>query len=248
MTVRGLPQEQLGCALPLGVADHLHHEFYAVSGFDVAFVGYPGSLASFDPADGRAALRASWPALEFLAGREVDRISIGGLPVVTTVPRDEVLQLCQEATDKLGVPVTTDAEDTVLGLEAIGARSVVIATKWADEVVDNVERYFTEAGFEVRGRYSIPRSADKVIAMKPVETYEIALALGDGALSGGTDADALLLGGGAWYVTPAIPVIEERYGVPVVNNTAAMIWAFLRQVGRAPVGAPWGRLLDGLGS
>lgn len=242
----GLPTQQLGVVLPLGTADGLYHGFYAVAGFDVNLVGYPGGLTQFTASAGAQALEGSWPVLEFLAGREVDRIVIGGLPVATSVPRPDANRLCDQATKRLGVPVTTDAEDTVSALRQLGARRVVLATKWSGDVMAGVTRYLGDAGIEVVRSYGLPHTPQGVAALKPRESYDIALALGDGALADPPEADAFLLGGGAWFVLPAVPVIEQRHGLPVVNNIGAMVWATLRDFGRAPVAPGWGRLLDGL--
>ncbi|KQV06448.1 aspartate/glutamate racemase family protein [Leifsonia sp. Root112D2] len=244
--IPGIPEQQLGYVLPVGVADGVHHAFYSVCGLEVNMVGYPGVLAAFSRADGERALESAWPAMEFLAERRVDRIVIGGLPVTTSAPPAFVHELCAQATEHFGIPVISDAEDTVMAVRALGARRVALATKWSPDVVAGVREHLVDGGIEVVRDFALPHTAQQVVALQPEEGFRIALELADGALGTGDPVDCLVLGGGAWFVLPAIEQVEQRYGVPVVSNIAASLWGFLDQIGRSPVTPGWGVLLDRL--
>ena len=61
----------------------------------------------------------------------------------------------------------------------------------------------------------------------PRAGFDMAVALGSSALSAFPAAEGLLLGGGAWLSMPAAPILEAKFGKPVVTNPIATYWAAL---------------------
>jgi maleate cis-trans isomerase len=85
-----------------------------------------------------------------------------------------------------------------------------------------------------------------VVALKPQDSVDVALALGREAFAKMPDADGLLLAGGAWLVAQAVPMLEAEFGRPVITNPGATYWAALRQGGLKPHSG-FGQLIDSAG-
>ena len=92
-----LPTSQLGYINPTRVSDSIHYQFYRVCPPDMFLLAYPINLGAFSPEGVDAALASFWPAFEFLAGRNVDRIVQGGIPVSAIAGRKRILGFIEEA-------------------------------------------------------------------------------------------------------------------------------------------------------
>jgi maleate cis-trans isomerase len=189
---------------------------------------------------------AFWSAVDFLIGRKVERISLGGIPLSAYAGRPRILELLEEARKRTDIPVTTDFEEAILALRHLGVRRVVAAAKWDEPLMDAVVAYLRHAGMEVLGSVGETHSAQQVVALRPDESIDIALQLGRRAFESYPEADGLLLAGGAWLVLQAVPQLEAEFGKPVVTNPCSSYWAALRQAGLHSPILGLGRLLDGL--
>ena len=105
--------------------------------------------------------------------------------------------------------------------------------------------YLGHAGITRVGVLGHEHSAQQVVALKPQESVDVALALGREAFTKMPEADGLLLAGGAWLVMQAVPILEAEFGKPVVTNPGASYWAALRQAGLKPHSG-FGQLIDSL--
>lgn len=238
------PRHTIGYINPVLLSDFIHYQFYAIFPPDVQLVSYHLNLNRFTPEGVDEALQAFWPAVDFLINRKVERITLGGIPLSALAGRARITKFLEEARKKTDIPVTTDFEESIEALRFLGIKRVACAAKWDRPLMEAVRAYLADAGIEVVGTHGEAHTAQQVVALKAEESIEIAVNLARDAFAAMPEADGLLLAGGAWLVVQAIPIIENRFGKPVVNNPAATYWAGLRQCGLQSQVAGLGRLLD----
>jgi maleate cis-trans isomerase len=240
------PKHQFGYINPVLVSDFIHYQFYHVAPPLTHLVAYHINLQAFTKPGVDQALTAFWDAVDFLIGRKVERISLGGIPLSAYAGRPRILELMQEACKRTDIPVTTDFEEAILALRHLGVRRVVAAAKWDEPLMGAVMAYLSHAGMEVVGAVGEAHSAQQVVALRPDDSIDVALQLGRSAFGRHPEADGLLLAGGAWLVLQAVPQLEAEFGKPVVTNPGSSYWAALRQAGLHSPTRGLGRLLDGL--
>ncbi len=240
-----VPRHQLGYVLPIPVGDYIHYQFYNVAPPNVFMVAIPLGLQSFSAGGAENAMDGFMKAVDFLHNRGVHRIVQGGIPISAFIGRPRMLEFCAEAQRRSGVECTCDFEETIQGLQSQGVKKVAIAAKWDDALINGMRGYLAHAGLEVVGHAAEVHTAQQVMDVTPQAGLDMAIALGSKALEEFPQADGLLLGGGAWLSMPAVPVLESKFGKPVVTNPTATYWAALRQFGLKGKRG-FGRLLDSL--
>lgn len=237
---------KFGHMSPLAAGDNRPHEFARVFPAGCEIVCYPLNLKAFSGAAVDEALGSFWTALEALDEAGVRRIALGGIPVAAMPGRKRILALLEEANRRTATPVTAVFEDVIDALNAIGARRIAVAAKWAPDLMKKVADYLADAGIRVVGEGAKPMTADEVVRIGAQEGTDLAVELGRLAWRAAPDADALLLAGGAWRSLEAVPILEAEFGRPALNNSGAEFWACLRMVGMRSPNRGLGSLLDGL--
>ena len=240
-----VPKHQLGYVLPIPVGDYVHYQFYNVVPPGVFIVGIPLGLSSFSQGGADAAMEGFAAAADFLHKRGVHRIVQGGIPISAFIGRPRMLAICEETEKRTGIPCQADFDETIDGLKSLGVRKVAIAAKWDDALINGMHGYLAHAGMEVVGHCAEVHTASQVMDVTPQAGYDMAIALGDAALTKYPEAEGLLLGGGAWLSMTAVPVLEANFGKPVVTNPNATYWAAMKQFGVSGRKG-FGRLLDSL--
>jgi arylmalonate decarboxylase len=150
---------------------------------------------------------------------------------------DRLMERLRAAT---GLPVSTMSQAVVDGLRSFGARRIVVATAYADDVNERLEAFLTAQGFEVMalegfGLFGFGEPGSKSEA-------DI-IALGSKVCAQGPGAQGLLISCGGLRTLGVAEPLEERHGIPVVASTQAAFWAALRLVGADSHVAGRGRLL-----
>ncbi|MSQ73658.1 MAG: hypothetical protein EXR27_20640 [Betaproteobacteria bacterium] len=240
------PHHQFGFVMPTSLASLFNYQFARVCPDDCLNVAYPIDLPGFSAKGVDEALQRFWPAFDWLAKWGVERISQSGIPVSAYAGRPRMLALIDEAKRRSSIPTTCDFEECIDGFRQLGIRRVAVAGKWSDELMQRVLDYLAHAGIETLGFYNNPHSAEQVFALRPDESVEVALELGRGAFAKMPQAEGLLLAGGAWLALQSLPMLEEEFGRPVINNPCSSYWAALKQAGLKPQHKGFGRLLDSL--
>lgn len=245
MVIDVLPRHQFGYIQPVQVADLMHYQFYRIFPPDCSFVSCPLNLQSFSAGGVDKALQDFWQAFDFLVDRKVDRISQGGIPLSAYAGRPRILAMLEEAGRRSSIPATADFEELIEAIRHLGIKRPAVAAKWSPELMGRLVEYLKHAGVQPVDVTGHEHSAQQVVALKPQESVDIALALGREAFAKMPDADGLLLAGGAWLVMQAVPMLEEEFGKPVVTNPGSTYWAALKQAKLKPQRG-FGRLLDSL--
>ena len=155
----------------------------------------------------------------------------------------------------IGVPFVMAGHALVEGLRRLGAKRIGVANSYyRDDWRDGINRYLTQAGFEIVASGSI---MDQGI----VADLEEALAIEDATLWNypdfivrkaivdmyhqAPDVDAVVQTGAGFRTIDLLQSIEHEIGVPVVASDAATFWSGLSAV-NLPATAGFGALLDSM--
>jgi maleate isomerase len=127
----------------------------------------------------------------------------------------------------------------IRALRRIGARRIVVATPYLDEINAREATYLESAGFDVLAieGLNIERDSD-MVKVAPDYIAEFALSLDR------PDADAIFVSCGALRTLDVVDEIERRAGKPVIASNQAMIWDTLRLAGIEDTVEGYGRLLQ----
>jgi arylmalonate decarboxylase len=240
-----MPRRQFGYINPVQISDYIHYQFYGIFPPNCLLVNFPLNLQSFSHGGVDKALEAFWTGHSFLVDRKVERISQGGIPVSAYAGRPRILAMLEEAAKRSSIPATADFEESIEAIRHLGIKRLAVAAKWSPELMQRIREYLGHAGITPIGLHGNEHSAQQVVALKPQESVDVALALGREAFTKMPEADGLLLAGGAWLVMQAVPILEAEFGKPVITNPGATYWAALRQ-GNVKPQPGFGRLIDSL--
>jgi len=241
-----MPGHQFGYINPVQISDYIHYQFYCIFPSNCLMVNIPLNLQRFSHGGVDKTLEEGfWRAFDFLVDRKVERISQGGIPVSAYAGRPRILAMLEQAAKRSPIPATADFEESIEAVRHLGIKRLAVAAKWSPELMNRIREYLGHAGITPVGLIGHEHSAQQVVALKPQESVDVALALGREAFTKMPEADGLLLAGGAWLVMQAIPILEAEFGKPVVTNPSASYWAGLRQAGLKPHPG-FGRLIDDL--
>jgi maleate cis-trans isomerase len=240
-----MPRRQFGYINPVQISDYIHYQFYSIFPANCLMVNVPLNLQAFSHSGVDKALEAFWGAFDFLVARKVERISLGGIPLSAYAGRSRIRAMMAEAAKRSSIPTTSDFEEAIEAVRYLGIKRLAVAAKWSPELMARLREYLGQADVAVADVLGNEHSAQQVVALRPQESVDVALALGREAFTKMPGADGLLLAGGAWLVMQAVPILEAEFGKPIVTNPGASYWAALRQGGLKPH-AGFGRLIDSL--
>ena len=137
-----------------------------------------------------------------------------------------------------GVRTTTLITGVVRALRAFGARRLVVATPYLDEVNAIEADYLQGQGFDVLDIQGLNiRNDSDMVRVEPNFIKQFARTLDR------PDADALLVSCGALRTLDIVDVLEQEVGKPVVASNQAMIWDTLRLAGIEDKIEGYGQLL-----
>ncbi|PWE32686.1 arylmalonate decarboxylase [Maritimibacter sp. 55A14] len=137
-----------------------------------------------------------------------------------------------------GARATSLIAGVIRGLHAVGARRIVVATPYLDEINTREADYLRAAGFDVLDIQGLNLERDSdMVRVAPDFIAEFALSLDR------PEADAIFVSCGALRTLDVVQKIEEAAGKPVIASNQAMIWDTLRLAGIADAIPGYGRLL-----
>ena len=114
----------------------------------------------------------------------------------------------------------------IRALRAFGARRIVVATPYVDEVNRRELDYLRASGFDVLSIRGLELEKDSdMVRVAPDFIAEFALA------QDRADADAIFVSCGALRTLDVVEAIEARAGKPVICSNQAMAWDCLRLAG-----------------
>jgi len=133
---------------------------------------------------------------------------------------------------------TTVMTGVVRGLKAVGARRIVVATPYLDEVNAHVLAFMRGHGFEVLDLQGLNLSRNEEIdRVEPAFIRDFAASLDR------PDADAVFVCCGALRALDIVADLEARIGKPAIVSNQAMMWDCLRAAGLDDQIEGYGRLM-----
>lgn len=243
------PWYHLGYIIPHLYTDMDAYQFYRIAPEGAMLLTTGLNLKEYSLAAVERELPVLWQRFDLLAQKNVDRISLSGVPVASALGRTRMREILREAQSRTGIACDTDLEAHIAALEHLGASKIAIASRWPASVTDALTGYLADADIQVLACQSRARSLDQNKHASPAADHDLALELGRAAMRAAPEAQALLMPGGLWFAIHAAPVLEAEFGRPVLLNILSTTWAALHDRGKPlPVqpDARWGRLMADL--
>lgn len=138
-----------------------------------------------------------------------------------------------------GLDLATGAAACKAALEAFGASRIGIVTPYQPVGDEQVRKYFTEEGFEVKALLGIRCSS--AVAIAQVEPERLKASLREVNVEG---VDALLQVGTNLFFAKAAAEMELELGKPVIAVNVATLWSAYRRNGIDDKIIGWGSLFE----
>jgi arylmalonate decarboxylase len=151
---------------------------------------------------------------------------------------DRLTETLKKAT---GLPAATMSTGVIEGLKTVGAKRVVAATAYDDEVNRRLQAFLKESGFEVLGVKGL--GIEKVEDVDHV-TQDGLLKFCVGVRETHPAANAMLVSCGGLRTLELLAPLEKRGHVPVVSSTPHALWAGVRLLGLSGRAPGFGTLLS----
>jgi len=166
----------------------------------------------------------------------------------------EIKDKIARITADIGVPFLMAGQCIVDALHHMGARCIAVANSYyRDDWRDGINRYLTEAGFEIAASGSIVDQGivadlDEALAIEAATLWNYPDFIVRKAIVAmyerAPDVDAVVQTGAGFRTIGLLASIEDEIGVPVIASDGATFWGGLQALGLAA--APgFGSLLDG---
>jgi len=207
----------------------------------VKFIVTALGLKTMTPAGYDAVIDRIGPAGEELAKQGANAVVLMGTSLSFyrgAEFNDHLRQLLKKAT---GLPATTMSTGVIEGLRAVGAKRVVAATAYDNEVNHRLQRFLTESGFEVLGVKGL--GIEKVEDVDRV-TQDGLLKFCAGVHETEPQSNAMLVSCGGLRTLELLAPLEQRTHVPVISSTPHALWAGVRLLGLSGRAPGFGRLLS----
>jgi hypothetical protein len=232
------PQRHVGFVSPLPISDTVPYMFYGTFRSRVMLIEQSLRLRGYDTASARAALGELDHALSGIKNRGVEMIVIGGSVLSFAYPRPALLARLEDASRKLGVPVTTDMEATVQIMRRAGVHRLAVAHRLNSLDDSALTDYLVAAGFTVEGIVG-PQLVVASRAGTAPDEGSVFAATGEAAGQLYPAADGILFLGGSTINYPYLAAIQRATRKPVFNNTMGFLdyvetWLTANPVKRAP--------------
>jgi hypothetical protein len=232
------PQRRVGFVSPLPISDTVPYMFYGTFRSRVMLIEQSLQLRGYDTASARAALSELDHALAGIKGRGVELVVIGGSVLSFAYARPALLARLEDASRKLGVPVTTDMEATVQVMRRAGVHKLAVAHRLNGLDDHALTDYLAAAGLTVEGIVG-PQLVIATRAGATPDESSVFAATGEAAGKLYPAAEGILFLGGSTINYPYLAAIQRASGKPVFNNTMGFLdyvetWLTSNPVKRTP--------------
>jgi len=240
-----LPRYAIGTLSPVGGIDTMPYGMYRLLGPDFIVISVSLVLQSFRPEDLDRAVAAIEPQADHLVARGADLILQSGTPLALSLGPKEHERLLSRLRERCGVPVLSSALNAVEAAQALGIRRLAVANKWNDIINRQLAEFFRGWDIEIVGRAAESQEPAHFQRADLRSGAELAYQLGRQALEQTDKAEALFIGGGAWFADPAAERLEREFGKPVITSLNGAVRAILKALDCwRPFPAGHGRVLE----
>jgi arylmalonate decarboxylase len=228
----------LGLIFP--VARPVPPEGLAMYPTGVKFIVADVGLKTMTPEGYDAVLNRIGPAGEKLAAQGANAVVLMGTSLSFykgAAFNQRLTEILKKAT---GLPVTTMSTGVIEGLRSVGAKRVVAATAYDDEVNRRLQVFLKESGFEVLGVKGL--GIEKVEDVDRV-TQAGLLKFCVGVRETQPAANAILVSCGGLRTLEILAPLEQQGHIPAVSSTPHALWAGVRLLGLSGRAPGFGTLL-----
>jgi arylmalonate decarboxylase len=207
----------------------------------VTFLTLGLGLKTMTPEGYDAVIDRIGPAAEKLASQGANAVVLMGTSLSFykgAAFNEKLTETLKKAT---GLPATTMSTGVIAGLRAVGAKRVVAATAYDDEVNRRLQAFLKESGFEVLGVKGL--GIEKVEDVDRV-TQDGLLKFCVGVRETQPKANAILVSCGGLRTLEILAPLEQQGHIPAVSSTPHALWAGVRLLGLSGRAPGFGTLLS----
>jgi maleate isomerase len=180
------------------------------------------------------------PAIDSILSAKISHLMLGMSAETFWGGMEGNIAFEKAITDQIGdLGLTTAAGATRDALHAFGVKTLSVITPYPPVGDDNVRRFFTEIGFEVKGIAGLSRPSATAIAETSIRQVMDAVKRVDG-----DDVDAIVQCGTNLSTVDIFPTLELWLEKPMIPINIATIWHALRACGVRDHIIGKGRLLE----
>jgi len=178
-------------------------------------------------------------AAELLADAKCDVIAWGGTSGGWLGAKND-RELCEEITERTGVPATTSTLATLDGFRVLGAKTYGLATPYLNEIQQAIVENFGALNFECVAERHLEDPGNFSFALYD-ETVVADLIRDVAAKS----PEAIAVYCTNFDGTSVAPNLERETNIPVLDSISVTIWHALRLIGYDTSGmSKWGRIFS----
>ena len=176
-----------------------------------------------------------------LAEDGVDLIHPAGTPPFMLLGYQREKDLIARWEDRFQIPIFTSGSNQVRALKALGMKKFVgVGYDFEDTTV--VDRYFTDAGFQVLALERLPGRWEDIGRLSSLEVYRLFRQVHKRYPS----ADGVYIQGGKIRMLDIVETLENDLRVPVLHPGVATAWEILLRLGVHAPRTGYGHLLSQL--
>lgn len=180
------------------------------------------------------------PAIDSVMSAQINHLMLGMSAETFWGGMEGNIAFEKDITDQIGeLGLTTGAAATRDALHAFGVKTLSVITPYPPVGDDNVRRFFSEIGFEVKSICGLSRPSATSIADTTVQQVMQAVREVDG-----DDVDAIIQCGTNLSTVDVFPTLELWLQKPMIPINVATIWHALRACGINDRITGQGRLLE----
>jgi arylmalonate decarboxylase len=229
----------LGLIFP--VARPVPPEALAMYPTGIRFINAELGLKTMTPAGYDAVIDRIGPAGEKLAGQGASAVVLMGTSLSFYKGAAFNERLTETLKKATGLPCTTMSTGVIEGLKTVGAKRVVAATAYDDEVNRRLQAFLKESGFEVLGVKGL--GIEKVEDVDRV-TQDGLLKFCVGVRETQPAANAILVSCGGLRTLEILAPLEAQGHIPAVSSTPHALRAGVRLLGLSGRAPGFGTLLS----
>jgi maleate isomerase/arylmalonate decarboxylase len=240
-----LPKRRLGILCPLPIIDAAAYEFYKLAPHGVMAVMTSVGFSEYSAADVERALAPLDSMVDLLLERGIDLIMQSGVPLPLLIGVEAHDRIVERLERRTGLPASSTIISVCEAAKHLGLKRIVVANKWTDAMNVTLAEFLARVDVEIAGVANEITTPYEFQRMGADEGLDHAYHLARAAMRAFPQADGLFLGGQAWFVQPALELLESEFGKPVISNATAMLWDMLHRVDYWQPIPGRGRLLAG---
>src|SRR5580698_1823773 len=207
----------------------------------VTFITIGLGLKTMTPEGYDAVIDRIGPAAEKLAAEGANAIVLMGTSLSFYKGAAFNQRLTETLKKATGLPATTMSTGVIEGLKTVGAKRVVAATAYDDEVNRRLQAFLKESGFEVLGVKGL--GIEKVEDVDRV-TQDGLLKFCVGVRETQPHANTILVSCGGLRTLEILAPLEQQGHIPAISSTPHALWAGVRLLGLSGRAPGFGMLLS----